>query len=74
MSALDRFHCNNGFHKVENKKILFPLDKNSDSISQNKGFVKKIRFHYAKKLLSPVGISKNKPLKMASNNRREVTL
>ena len=25
---------------------------------QNEGFVKKIRFHYAEKLLSPAGISK----------------
>ena len=65
---------NNGFHKLENERILFPLDKNSDSISQNEGFVKNIRFHYAEKLLSTVGISKNNSLKMASNNRREVTL
>ena len=66
--------ANNSFHKQENKRILFPLDKNSDSISQNEGFVKNIRFHYAEKLLSTVGISKNNSLKMASNNRREVTL
>ena len=39
--------------KVVNKIILFPIDKNSDSTSQNEGFVKKIRFHYAEKLLSP---------------------
>ena len=65
---------NNGFHKQGNKRILFPLDKNSYSISWNEGFIKKIRFHYAEKLLSPAGISKNKPLKMVSNSRREVTL
>ena len=59
---------NNGFHKLENKRILFPLDKNSDSISQNEGFVKNIRFHYAEKLLSTVGISKNNSLKMAIKN------
>ena len=33
--------------KAVNKKILFPIDKNSDSTSQNQGFVKKISFHYA---------------------------
>ena len=33
---------NNGFHKQRNKRILFPLDKKSDSISQNEGFVEKI--------------------------------
>ena len=38
--------------------MLFPIDRNSDSTSQNEGFVKKIRFHYAEKLLSPAGISK----------------
>ena len=38
--------------------ILLPVDINSDSTSQNEGFVKKIRFHYAGKLLSPAGISK----------------
>ena len=38
--------------------MLFPIDTNSDSTSQNEGFVKKIRFHYAGKLLSPAGISK----------------
>ena len=38
--------------------ILLPIDINSDSTSQNEGFVKKIRFHYAGKLLSPAGISK----------------
>ena len=43
--------------KVVNKIILFPIDKNSDSTSQNEGFVKKIRFHYAEKLLSPAEIS-----------------
>ena len=54
--------ANNGFHKQENKIIRFPLDKNLDSISQNMGFAKKIRFHYTEKLLSPAGISK-KPAK-----------
>ena len=44
---------NNGFHKQENKRILFPLDKNSDSISQKEEFVKKTRVHYAEKLFSP---------------------
>ena len=44
--------------KAANKIILFPIDRNSDSTSQNEGFVKKIRFHYAEKLLSPAGISK----------------
>ena len=48
--------------KAVNKKILFPIDRSSDSTSQNEGFVKKIRFHYAKKLLSQAGISK-KPVK-----------
>ena len=36
--------------------ILVSLNKNSDFTSQNEGFVKKIRFHYAEKLLSPEGI------------------
>ena len=66
--------ANNGFHKQENKRILFPLDKNSDSISQNDRFVKKIRFQYVEKLLSPAEISKIKPSKMVSNSRRKVTL
>ena len=44
--------------KAVNKIILLPIDINSDSTSQNEGFVKKIRFHYAGKLLSPAGISK----------------
>ena len=44
--------------KTVNKRILFTIDKNSDSTSQNEGFVKKIRFHYAKKLLSPAERSK----------------
>ena len=54
--------ANNGFHKQENKIMRFPLDKNIDSISQNMGFVKKIRFYYTEKLLSSSGISK-KPAK-----------
>ena len=41
-----------------NKRILFPIDRNSDSTIQNEGFVKRICFHYAEKLLSPAGISK----------------
>ena len=66
--------ANNDFHKQKNKRILSPSDKNSESISQNERFVKKIRFHYAeKKLFSPAGISKNKPSKMVSGSRREVT-
>ena len=44
--------------KAVNKRILFPIDRNSDSNSQNEGFVKKIHFHYAEKLLSLAGISK----------------
>ena len=44
--------------KAVHEIILFPIDINSDSTSQNEGFVKKIRFHYAGKLLSPAGISK----------------
>ena len=49
------FRANDGFHKQE---ILFSIDRNSDSTSQNEGFVKKIRLHYAEKLLSPAEISK----------------
>ena len=55
------FRGNNGFHKqkkVVNKRILFPINRNSNSSSQNEEFVKKIRLHYAEKLLSPGGISK----------------
>ena len=59
--------------KAVNKIILFPIDINSDSTSQNEGIVKKISFHYARKLLSPAGISK-KHIKIGSNSRREVTL
>ena len=44
--------------KAINKRILFPLDRNSDSTSQNERFIRKIRFHYAKKLPSPAGIPK----------------
>ena len=36
--------------------IPFSLNKNSDSTSRNERFVKKIHFHYTKKLLSPEGI------------------
>ena len=41
-----------------NKRILFPIDRNSDSISQNEGFLKTIPFHYAEKLLYLAGIAK----------------
>ena len=44
--------------KAVNKRILLPIDKNSDSTSQNKGILKKIRFLYAEKLLSSAEISK----------------
>ena len=44
--------------KTVNKRILFLIDRNSDSTSQNEGFVIKIRFHDAEKLLLPAGISK----------------
>ena len=44
--------------KAINKRILFRIDRNSDSTSQNEGSVKKICFQYAEKLLSPAGISK----------------
>ena len=37
--------ANNGFEKQGNKRMLFPLDKNSDYIRQNEGFVKKTSFH-----------------------------
>ena len=60
------FTANNGFQeqkKAVNKRILFLIDKNSDSTSQNEGFIKKIRFHYAEKLLSRAGISKKKQQK-----------
>ena len=44
-----KFSANNGFHKQKktvNKRILSPIDRNSDSTSQNEGFVIKIRFHF----------------------------
>ena len=44
--------------KAVNIRILFPIDKNSDSTSQNEGLFTKIRFHYAEKLLSPGVISR----------------
>ena len=44
--------------KAVNKKILFSIDRNFDSTNQNEGFVKKICFYYAEKLLSPAGISR----------------
>ena len=43
--------------KFVNKRLLFPIDRKSDPIIQNKGFVKEIRFHYTEKLLSAAGIS-----------------
>ena len=43
--------------KVVNKVKLFPTDRNSDSINQNEGFVKNMRFNFAKKLLSPAETS-----------------
>ena len=69
-------HTNSGFHKRQkagNKRIPFPLDKNFDSISRNEGFVKKVRFHCAGKLLSLEGISRKIPQKTVSSSRREVT-
>ena len=54
-------NANNGFHKQKkavNKRIPFPIDRNSDFTGQNEGLVKKICFHYAEKLLLPAGISK----------------
>ena len=53
------FRASNGFHKQKkavNKKILFPIDRNSDSANQNEGFVKK-KSHCAEKLPSPAEIS-----------------
>ena len=61
--------------KVVNKKILFPIDRNSDSTSQNEGFIQKIHFHYAQKLLSPAGISKKtckKWLPIVASDGRDV--
>ena len=40
------------------KRILFPIDSNSDSTSQNEGLVKKIHLHYSEKLLSSATISR----------------
>ena len=58
-----------GRKKAVNKIILFPIYINSDSTSNNEGFVKKIRFHYAdaEKLLSQAGISKK--TRKATSNR-----
>ena len=36
--------------KVVNKRRQFPIDRNSDSTSQNEGLSNNIRFHYAKRL------------------------
>ena len=44
--------------KAVNKRILLPIDRNSDSTSEIEGFIKNIRFHYSEKLLSPAGIFK----------------
>ena len=44
--------------KTVNKRIMFPIDRNSDSTNQNEGFVKYMRFHYVEKLLSTAGVSK----------------
>ena len=44
--------------KAVSKRILFAIDRNSDSTNQNEGFVKKIHFHNAEKLILPAGISK----------------
>ena len=43
--------------KVVNKRVLFPIDRNSDSTSQNERFLKKIHFDYAENLISPTGIT-----------------
>ena len=54
------FRASNGFYKHKeavNKRILFPIDRNSDSISQNEGFAKYVSTN-SKKLLSPAEISK----------------
>ena len=56
--------------KAVNKRILFPIEKRSDSTNQNEAFVKKICFHYAKKLLAPTEVSKKNTQKMLSNSRR----
>ena len=53
--------------KAVNKRILFPIDRNSDSTIQNELFVKKMRFHYAEKLLSSTEISK----KLVKNGFKE---
>ena len=42
--------------KAINKKKLFTIGRNSGFTWQNEEFVKKIRFHYTEKLLSPAGI------------------
>ena len=46
-----------GSKKAVSKRILFLLDKNSESISYNEGLAKKMRFNYAEKLLSLRGYS-----------------
>ena len=69
--AVDAFHKKK---KAVNKRILFPKDKNSDSKSQNEGFVKKTRFQYAEKLVLPAVISEKNRKKCFSIVEREVTL
>ena len=55
--------------KVVNKRRQFPIDRNSDSTSQNEGLSNNIRFHYAERLLSLAGIPK-KLLKNGSQQER----
>ena len=66
--SLELVMVSTGRKKAVNKIMLFLIYINSDSTSQNEGFVKKIRFHYAdaEKLLSPARISK-KTRKATSN-------
>ena len=42
--------------KAVHKRMLFPLNKKSDSANRDEGLVKKIHLHYAGKLLSAAGI------------------
>ena len=60
--------------KAVNKRILFPIDRNSDSTSEIEGFIKNIRFHYSEKLLSPAGIFKKTSKKWFPLARKSVTL
>ena len=55
------FRANKGVYKQKkavNKRILLPVDKNSDLKSHNERFVKKLRFHYVEKLLPLAEIPK----------------